>query len=209
MQDAAVPDHYEVLNVSRNAHPLVIAKAYRLLAALYHPDNRETGDESAFREVMEAARILSDPARRASYDRQVLGSNGQNGHNGTYATNGNRHGPEPAAGLDPDSAAPGRVEDQREQRRVILQALYDMRRRRPDRPTVPLMVVPEIIGGSMDEAQFALWYLRGKKLIEPTDDGFCITVTGVDFVEGHPGEPATQESEVLKLAPHRHQLESP
>jgi curved DNA-binding protein CbpA len=208
MADPAATDYYEVLNVSPRAHPLVIAKAYRLLAALYHPDNRDTGDESAFRQVVEAARILSDPASRATYDRQVFGANGQNGSNGHSGTNANGSGHASGTAGDLDSPAAGRVEDQREQRRVILQALYDMRRRRPDRPSVPLMVVPEIIGGSMDEAQFALWYLRGKKLIEPTDDGFCITVTGVDFVEGHPAEPGSEPNEILRLAPPRNELDS-
>jgi hypothetical protein len=45
------------------------------------------------------------------------------------------------------------------------------------------MVIPDLFGCSIDEAQFTLWYLRGKKLIEMTDDGMAITVTGVDYVE--------------------------
>lgn len=192
-------DHYEALNVSRTAHPLIIAKAYRLLAALYHPDNRETGDEAAFRRVVEAARVLSDPARRAAYDRGAGVPDGTNGFSGT-----NGH----AVTLDPDAPSIGRIDDQQEQRRVILQALYDMRRRRPDRPSVPLMVIPELIGASMDEAQFALWYLRGKKLIEPTDDGFAITVIGVDAVERDGVARGDEPAEPLQLAPARKELEA-
>jgi curved DNA-binding protein CbpA len=192
-------DHYEVLNVSRTAHPLIVAKAYRLLAALYHPDNRETGDEAAFRRVVEAARVLSDPARRAAYDR---GAGVPDSTNGVSGTNGH------AVTLDPDAPSIGRIDDQQEQRRVILQALYDMRRRRPDRPSVPLMVIPELIGGSMDEAQFALWYLRGKKLIEPTDDGFAITVIGVDAVERDGVARGDEPPEPLQLAPARKELEA-
>ena len=45
------------------------------------------------------------------------------------------------------------------------------------------MVIPDLFGCSIDEAQFTLWYLRGKKFIEMTDDGMAITVAGVDYVE--------------------------
>ena len=64
-----LPDCYEILQVSRRADPLIITKAYRLLATLYHPDNKETGDEERFREVVDAYRELADPVRRAAYDR--------------------------------------------------------------------------------------------------------------------------------------------
>jgi hypothetical protein len=53
---------------------------------------------------------------------------------------------------------------------------------------VPLIVLGELPGGSVGEAQFALWYLQGKRLIEQTADGWAITVAGVDCVEAnHPG----------------------
>ena len=70
----AAPDYYEVLQVSRNAHPLIVAKAYRLLAAFYHPDSPETGSKDHFLEVVEAYRVLSDPVRRAMYDRRLFGA---------------------------------------------------------------------------------------------------------------------------------------
>jgi hypothetical protein len=47
-----------------------------------------------------------------------------------------------------------------------------------------MMVIPDLFGCSVDEAQFTLWYLRGKKLIDMTDEGMAITVHGVDYVEG-------------------------
>jgi hypothetical protein len=45
------------------------------------------------------------------------------------------------------------------------------------------MAIPELFGCSIDDAQFTLWCLRGKKLIEMTDDGIAITIAGVDHVE--------------------------
>jgi hypothetical protein len=60
------------------------------------------------------------------------------------------------------------------------------------------MVIPDLFGCSIDEAQFTLWYLRGKKFMEMTDEGMVITVAGVDYVEsqgldlgaGTPPDPA-------------------
>lgn len=62
---------------------------------------------------------------------------------------------------------------------------------RVDRPSLPLMVIPDLFGCPIDEALFTLWYLRGKKFIEMTDDGMAITVAGVDYVESHEFGPPT------------------
>ena len=64
-------DYYEILGVSRDADDKAIKSAYRKLAMKYHPDqNPDDADaETRFKEVGEAYSVLSDPDKRAAYDR--------------------------------------------------------------------------------------------------------------------------------------------
>jgi molecular chaperone DnaJ len=71
-------DYYAILGVSREATQEEIKRAYRQLALKYHPD-RNPGDKAAeerFKEINEAYAVLSDPERRARYDRGLLGGAG-------------------------------------------------------------------------------------------------------------------------------------
>jgi molecular chaperone DnaJ len=64
-------DPYEVLGVERDASEQQIKKAFRQVAMELHPDvNAHDPDaEEKFKEAAEANEILSDPERRATYDR--------------------------------------------------------------------------------------------------------------------------------------------
>jgi molecular chaperone DnaJ len=64
-------DPYEVLGVGRDASAQDVKKAFRQLAMELHPDvNAHDPDaEEKFKEAAEANEILSDPERRATYDR--------------------------------------------------------------------------------------------------------------------------------------------
>ena len=64
-------DLYAILEVDAQTSPDELKKAYRRLARQYHPDANpdDPSAEARFKEVSQAYEILSDPERRANYDR--------------------------------------------------------------------------------------------------------------------------------------------
>ena len=80
-------DYYEVLEVARDADDATIKKAYRKLAMKYHPDRNPDNKEAEekFKELGEAYEVLSNPEKRAAYDRMghdAFKNGGMNGAGG-------------------------------------------------------------------------------------------------------------------------------
>ena len=91
MNPVSKRDYYEVLGVGRDADESAIKSAYRKLALQHHPDRNpdDPAAEEKFKEASEAYSVLSDPQKRAAYDRY--------GHAGLQATG--------AGGFDPGAFA--------------------------------------------------------------------------------------------------------
>ena len=85
-------DYYEILGVPRNASQDEIKRAYKKLIKKWHPDlnpnNREEA-EKKFKEIQEAYEVLSDPEKRAMYDKfGYVGDVPPSGGGGGYSYDG-------------------------------------------------------------------------------------------------------------------------
>lgn len=78
-------DYYEVLGIDRGADEDAVKKAYRKMAVRYHPDRNPDDPEAEenFKEAAEAYSVLSDPEKRARYDR--FGHEGLGGGGGGFS----------------------------------------------------------------------------------------------------------------------------
>jgi len=80
-------DYYDRLGIPRNATDEQIKKAFRKLAMEYHPDRNDgPAANERFKEINEAYEVLSDPQKRAYYDRYGQGPGNGQGMGGGFET---------------------------------------------------------------------------------------------------------------------------
>jgi curved DNA-binding protein CbpA len=162
-------DHYETLQISANAEPETIHRVYRLLAQRFHPDNKETGNATRFRELTEAYEVLSDPERRAQYDvvHQHFVHERWKVVEGTTAA-------------DVDYRA------EQVTRLTLLELLYTRRRTEPRTPSMSILDVESMIGRPREHLEFSIWFLTQKRFIQRGDDSaLTITAEGAEYLENN------------------------
>lgn len=164
-----IQDYYELLQISPNAEPETIHRVYRLLAQRFHPDNGESGNETRFREVVEAYRVLSDPQERAKYDV-------------AHATLKQQRWRFVSSGARTDNE----FESEQLIRLVVLELLYTRKRTELESPGLSLLDLEALTGRAREHLEFTIWYLAQKKFVTRDDQSrLTITVEGVDWIEQH------------------------
>jgi len=162
-----IQDYYEVLQISPNAEPETIHRVYRLLAQRFHPDNGESGNESRFREVVEAYQVLSDLQERAKYDV-------------TYAALKQERWRFVSGSARTDNE----FESEQLIRLVVLELLYTRRRTELESPGLSLLDLEALTGRAREHLEFTIWYLTQKKFLTRSDGSvLVITVDGVEYLE--------------------------
>ena len=176
-------DYYEVLEVNPKASPDTIHRVYRILALRYHPDNAETGNEEAFKNLLAAYRVLSSPEERAAYDVHRL-ANRQTRWKIFEEVHASR-GPEA----------------EKRKRHGILALLYTKRVNDPEQPGMTLHELEDLLRCPREHLIFSLWYLRENNCILRGDNGrVSITAKGVDLAEV-PAPWSQREDHLLAPAP--------
>jgi hypothetical protein len=184
MSTEALPDYYELLQISPNADPDMIHRVYRLLAQRYHPDNATTGDEKAFRAITDAYKVLSEPEERAAYDVNLH----------AYRQIRWRI-------FDQRQAALGKVAE-RSKRKGILDLLYTKRCNEPDKPSMNLHELEDLLGCPREHLEFSLWYLKENGLVTRMDNGrFSVSAKGVDWAEQEEAAARLREDRLLPASP--------
>ncbi len=90
----AKKDYYEILGIPKDASPDDVKKAYKELVKKWHPDlhpDDKSEAEQKFKEIHEAYEVLSDPQKRAQYDR--FGYVGQQPYENVYGSQGQGENP--------------------------------------------------------------------------------------------------------------------
>ncbi|MGH9552592.1 MAG: J domain-containing protein [Terriglobales bacterium] len=173
---------YQLLQVDKDAHVTIIRYAYRFLAAMYHPDNGETGDSEKFRIITEAWKTLSDDGKRAAYDMSLGLQEQQKGGATPKMAKSNEFGRESL----PHIPKTGLTWNEIELRIAILQILLAARKKRPMSGGASMKMLMDVLHLDGNEGvitiEFACWYLREKGFLEQGERVFMITAKGLDYL---------------------------
>jgi len=160
-------DHYELLQISRNADSETIHRVYRIMAARFHPDNPMTGDVETFLSIERAYRVLADPVRRAQYDAACPAAS-------VISTPATDHADFTDDGL----------EGEWNRRLGVLSMLYQRCRLDADHPGVSVLDIERHLRVPQEQLAFTLWYLKAKGYVAVCDNtDYALSALGVDYFE--------------------------
>ena len=160
--DEAPADYYDVLQVSRTADADTITRVFHLLAQRYHPDNRDTGDESHFRLLVEAHRTLIDPEKRAAHN--VFLEKEKRARIRLFDSLESTQG----------------VQAEIRKREGVLRLLYTRRMTDPHSPHLNGRDFVAMLEVPAEHLEFPLWFLRSRGWVKRADNNsFEITCEGV------------------------------
>lgn len=159
-------DYYEVLQISPKADLETIHRVFRMQAARYHPDNKQTGNAERFMLLSRIYETLIDPKKREQYDvRRRM----------------REPGSIPVFGLAEFVAG---IEGEVNRRLGVLCLLYKRRRSNPDHPSLSLLQLEFLMDFPREHLMFTVGYLREKECIRIVENSdFQITANGIDTLE--------------------------
>jgi curved DNA-binding protein len=162
------PDFYAFLQVSSTAETDTIHRVYRFWASRFHPDKPGTGDPEKFLLLNRAYEVLSNPERRAEYDRSLGAQKAS-----------------PVPLFEAVDFLDG-IDGEMNRRLGVLSLLYNRRRTNSRHPHVSLEELEIKMGFPREYLDFTTWYLKSKKYITRSDNSdFNLTAEGVDFIEAN------------------------
>jgi len=159
-------DYYEVLQISPKADLETIHRVFRMQAARYHPDNKQSGNAERFMLLSRIYETLVDVKKREQYDvRRRM----------------RQPGSIPVFGLAEFVAG---IEGEVNRRLGVLCLLYKRRRSNPDHPALSLLQLEFLMEFPREHLMFTVNYLREKdqiRIVENSD--YQITSEGIDALE--------------------------
>jgi len=159
-------DYYEVLQISPKADLETIHRVFRMQAARYHPDNKQSGNAERFMLLSRIYETLVDTKKREQYDiRRRM----------------REPGAIPVFGLAEFVAG---IEGEVNRRLGVLCLLYKRRRSNPDHPALSLLQLEFLMDFPREHLMFTVNYLREKdqiRIVENSD--YQITAEGIDALE--------------------------
>jgi curved DNA-binding protein CbpA len=169
---------YEVLGVAPDVSDETLRRVFHIVAGRYHPDNKDSGNLDRFLKIKSAFELLSDPQRRKEFDQELQ-----------------RHSKEPMPVFLNRTFADG-VEGEHNRRLGMLCLLYNQRKLNPISPGLSVLQLEHLMFMPREHLEFAVWYLKQKKLIQMDDrSSLIVTSEGIDYVE----ENLPREETVRKL----------